>query len=168
MGTWEGKVEAYGDAYRQMHTLGVDLANSKSVHKANNAKVRAWRLNIARVMDTQEKRQTDNTQLVAINNALSKLNEVDTNMPTIENEQQALLYIDKLREENKETRRLANRIQEIKASNRLDVLGSIRERQRKNEDVIAQLEEFIELQQQAQSDVDAINDKIKTLNAGGI
>lgn len=164
--TWEQKVNAYGESYRRMHQLGNDLIANKSVRKANNAKVRAWRLNILRSLEAQEKRQSNTEDMVAIQNELQALNEKETDMPVIDNADQAKRYLSAIQDDNEQIRHLMNQMREVNVANRPDVIASLKARRKQNDETLARLEDYLQQANADDSLVDELNSVVNDLNQG--
>lgn len=164
--TWEQKVNAYGESYRRMHQLGNDLIANKSVRKANNAKVRAWRLNILRSLEAQEKRQSNTEDMVAIQNELQALNEKETDMPVIDNADQAKRYLSAIQDDNEQIRHLMSQMREVNVANRPDVIASLKARRKQNDETLARLEDYLQQANADDSLVDELNSVVNDLNQG--
>lgn len=164
--TWEQKVNAYGESYRRMHQLGNDLVANKSVRKANNAKVRAWRLNILRSLEAQEKRQSNTEDMVAIQNELQALNEKETDMPVIDNADQANRYLSAIQDDNEQIGHLMSQMREVNVANRPDVIASLKARRKQNDETLARLEDYLQQANADDSLVDELNSVVNDLNQG--
>lgn len=164
--TWEQKVNAYGESYRRMHQLGNDLVANKSVRKANNAKVRAWRLNILRSLEAQEKRQSNTEDMVAIQNELQALNEKETDMPVIDNADQAKRYLSAIQDDNEQIGHLMSQMREVNVANRPDVIASLKARRKQNDETLARLEDYLQQANADDSLVDELNSVVNDLNQG--
>lgn len=164
--TWEQKVNAYGESYRRMHQLGNDLIANKSVRKANNAKVRAWRLNILRSLEAQEKRQSNTEDMVAIQNELQALNEKETDMPVIDNADQAKRYLSAIQDDNEQIGHLMSQMREVNVANRPDVIASLKARRKQNDETLARLEDYLQQADADDSLVDELNSVVNDLNQG--
>lgn len=164
--TWEQKVNAYGESYRRMHQLGNDLVANKSVRKANNAKVRAWRLNILRSLEAQEKRQSNTEDMVAIQNELQALNEKETDMPVIDNADQAKRYLSAIQDDNEQIGHLMSQMREVNVANRPDVIASLKARRKQNDETLARLEDYLQQANADDSLVDELNSVVNDLNEG--
>lgn len=164
--TWEQKVNAYGESYRRMHQLGNDLIANKSVRKANNAKVRAWRLNILRSLEAQEKRQNNTEDMVAIQNELQALNEKETDMPVIDNADQAKRYLSAIQDDNEQIGHLMSQMREVNVANRPDVIASLKARRKQNDETLARLEDYLQQANADDSLVDELNSVVNDLNQG--
>lgn len=164
--TWEQKVNAYGESYRRMHQLGNDLIANKSVRKANNAKVRAWRLNILRSLEAQEKRQSNTEDMVAIQNELQALNEKETDMPVIDNADQAKRYLSAIQDDNEQIGHLMSQMREVNVANRPDVIASLKARRKQNDETLARLEDYLQQANADDSLVDDLNSVVNDLNQG--
>lgn len=164
--TWEQKVNAYGESYRRMHQLGNDLIANKSVRKANNAKVRAWRLNILRSLEAQEKRQSNTEDMVAIQNKLQALNEKETDMPVIDNADQAKRYLSAIQDDNEQIGHLMSQMREVNVANRPDVIASLKARRKQNDETLARLEDYLQQANADDSLVDELNSVVNDLNQG--
>jgi|SRR5699024_91309 len=164
--TWEQKVNAYGESYRRMHQLGNDLIANKSVRKANNAKVRAWRLNILRSLEAQEKRQSNTEDMVAIQNELQALNEKETDMPVIDNADQAKRYLSAIQDDNEQIGHLMSQMREVNVANRPDVIASLKARRKQNDETLARLEDYLQQANADDSLVDELNSVVNDLNQG--
>lgn len=164
--TWEQKVNAYGESYRRMHQLGNDLITNKSVRKANNAKVRAWRLNILRSLEAQEKRQSNTEDMVAIQNELQALNEKETDMPVIDNADQAKRYLSAIQDDNEQIGHLMSQMREVNVANRPDVIASLKARRKQNDETLARLEDYLQQANADDSLVDELNSVVNDLNQG--
>lgn len=166
--TWEQKVNAYGESYRRMHQLGNDLVANKSVRKANNAKVRAWRLNILRSLEAQEKRQSNTEDMVAIQNELQALNEKETDMPVIDNADQAKRYLSAIQDDNEQIGHLMSQMREVNVANRPDVIASLKARRKQNDETLARLEDYLQQANADDSLVDELNSVVNDLNKGAL
>lgn len=166
--TWEQKVNAYGESYRRMHQLGNDLIANKSVRKANNAKVRAWRLNILRSLEAQEKRQSNTEDMVAIQNELQALNEKETDMPVIDNADQAKRYLSAIQDDNEQIGHLMSQMREVNVANRPDVIASLKARRKQNDETLARLEDYLQQANADDSLVDELNSVVNDLNKGAL
>lgn len=166
--TWEQKVNAYGESYRRMHQLGNDLVANKSVRKANNAKVRAWRLNILRSLEAQEKRQSNTEDMVAIQNELQALNEKETDMPVIDNADQAKRYLSAIQDDNEQIGHLMSQMREVNVANRPDVIASLKARRKQNDETLARLEDYLQQANADDSLVDELNSVVNDLNEGAL
>ena len=164
--TWEQKVNAYGESYRRMHQLGNDLVANKSVRKANNAKVRAWRLNILRSLEAQEKRQSNTEDMVAIQNELQALNEKETDMPVIDNADQAKRYLSAIQDDNEQIGHLMSQMREVNVANRPDVIASLKARRKQNDETLARIEDYLQQANADDSLVDELNSVVNDLNHG--
>lgn len=164
--TWEQKVNAYGESYRRMHQLGNDLIANKSVRKANNAKVRAWRLNILRSLEAQEKRPSNTEDMVAIQNELQALNEKETDMPVIDNADQAKRYLSAIQDDNEQIGHLMSQMREVNVANRPDVIASLKARRKQNDETLARLEDYLQQANADDSLVDELNSVVNDLNQG--
>ena len=164
--TWEQKVNAYGESYRRMYQLGNDLIANKSVRKANTAKVRAWRLNILRSLEAQEKRQSNTEDMVAIQNELQALNEKETDMPVIDNADQAKRYLSAIQDDNEQIGHLMSQMREVNVANRPDVIASLKARRKQNDETLARLEDYLQQANADDSLVDELNSVVNDLNQG--